>query len=95
MTTDLKAAHYVLFNSYDYQKLTMVRNFIRNLFGSGAFLLFIIVGYLIMTSLRFYIGLLSVEGDEHKHQVRFLFYDEIHVLFAKPLSYTTNTSARF
>ena len=48
-----------------------------------------------MTSLRFYIGLLSVEGDEHKHQVRFLFYDEIHVLFAKPLSYTTNTSARF
>ena len=44
MTTDLKAAHYVLFNSYDYQKLTMVRNFIRNLFGSGVFLLFINCG---------------------------------------------------
>ena len=28
-----------------------------------------------MTLLLFYIGLLSVEGDEHKHLVRFLFQD--------------------
>ena len=28
-----------------------------------------------MTLLLFYIGLLTVEGDEHKHQVRFLFQE--------------------
>jgi hypothetical protein len=28
-----------------------------------------------MTLLLFYIGLLNVEGDEHKHQVRFLLQD--------------------
>ena len=28
-----------------------------------------------MTLLTFYIGLLIVDGDEHKHQVRFLFQD--------------------
>jgi hypothetical protein len=28
-----------------------------------------------MTSLLLYIGLLSVEGDEHKHQVRSFFQD--------------------
>ena len=72
MTTDLKAAHYVLFSNYDYPKPEVVRNILRELFGSGAFC-FINLNWGVMTSLPFYIGLLSVEGDEHKHQVRFLF----------------------
>ena len=36
-------------------------------------------GYLDDVATILYIGLLSVEGDEHKHQVRFFFRD----LFAK------------
>ena len=37
MTTDLKAANYVLFNNYDYPKPETVKNIMRRLFGSGAF----------------------------------------------------------
>ena len=37
MTTDLKAAHYVLFNSHDFPKPELIRKFIEGLFGSGAF----------------------------------------------------------
>ena len=37
MTTDLKAANHVLFNSYDYPKSEIFRRIIRGLFGSGAF----------------------------------------------------------
>ena len=40
MTTDLKAAHHVLFNTYDYPKPEVVRKIMRGLFGSGAFLLY-------------------------------------------------------
>ena len=40
MTTDLKAAHYVLFNSYDYPKPKVLRNIFRELFGSGTCLLY-------------------------------------------------------
>ena len=37
MTTDLKATHHILFNSYDYRKSELVRRISRKLFGSGAF----------------------------------------------------------
>ena len=37
MTTDLKAARHVLFNSYDYPKSEVLRRVARTLFGSGAF----------------------------------------------------------
>ena len=37
MTTDLKAANYVLFNSYDYPKPEVDKYGLRKLFGSGAF----------------------------------------------------------
>ena len=37
MTTDLKANHYILFNSYDYQKPQLSSYIIRQLFGDGAF----------------------------------------------------------
>ena len=37
MTTDLKAVHHVLFNSYDYPKPFMVKNILSELFGNGAF----------------------------------------------------------
>ena len=70
MTTDLKAAHYVLFNSYDYPKSEIFRRIVRGLFGSGAFCR-INWGGTLMTLLLLCIGLLSAEGDEHKHQVRF------------------------
>ena len=36
MTTDLKAINYLLFNSYDYQKLVVTQTF-RGLFGNGTF----------------------------------------------------------
>ena len=90
MTTDLKAANYVLFNSYDFQKPEVVRGIIRGLFGSGAFCC-IIWRILMMTLLLFLIGLLSVEGDQHRHQVRVFFFSKfVH----EPLSNTTS-SARF
>ena len=73
MTTDLKATHYVLFNSYDYPKPEVARNIIRGLFGNGAFYCINRGGDTLTTLLLFYIGLVSVEGDEHKHQVRLLF----------------------
>ena len=69
MTTDLKANHYILFNSYDYQKPQVSSYIIRQLFGDGAsssyISLFMTHGYLI----SLYKGLLSAEGDRHKHQV--------------------------
>ena len=37
MSTDLKAANYVLFNSYDYPKPELMRFGLRKLFGSGVF----------------------------------------------------------
>ena len=37
MTTDLKAANYVLFNNYDYPKPEVIRSGFRELFGSGTF----------------------------------------------------------
>ena len=43
-----------------------------------------------MTLILSYIGILTAEGNEHKHQVRFLFPH----LFAK-LLFNTITSARF
>jgi hypothetical protein len=43
-----------------------------------------------MTLLLFCIGLLVVEGDEHKHQVRFLCPD-----FVRELLSNTTSSARF
>ena len=76
MTTDLKAANYVLFNSYDFQKPEVVRGIIRGLFGSGAFCC-IIWRILMMTLLLFLIGLLSVEGDQHRHQVRLFFFQDL------------------
>ena len=72
MTTDLKAAHHVLFNSYDYPKVEVIRHVSRQLFGNGAFLLYNLKNTL-MTLLL--LGLLNVEGDEHKQQVRFLLQD--------------------
>ena len=36
MTSDLKAAHHVLFNSYDYPKVEVIRHVSRGLFGNGA-----------------------------------------------------------
>ena len=71
MSTDLKAANYVLFNSYDYPKPEVMRFGLRKLFGSGVFCCVRNLGNTLMTLLLFYTGLLSVEGDEHKHQVRF------------------------
>ena len=37
MTTDLKAVHHVLFNSYDYVKPDVIRYILSEIFGSGAF----------------------------------------------------------
>ena len=37
MTTDLKAAQHVLFNSYNYLKPKVIRGILIDLFGSGAF----------------------------------------------------------
>ena len=74
MTTDLKAVHYVLFNNYDYQKPEVGQRVIRILVGNGVFCC-ITWGDTLMTLLLFYIGLVNVEGDEHKHQVQFLFQD--------------------
>ena len=71
MTTDLKAVHHMLFNSYDYPKTKLLRHVSRELFGNGA-LCSISLG---IHLLPFYIGLLIVEGDEHKDQVRFCFKD--------------------
>ena len=74
MTTDLKATNYMLFNSYDYPKTKIIRNMIRILFGNGAFKFCCINrGIILMSLLLFYLGIISVEGDEHKNQVRFLF----------------------
>jgi hypothetical protein len=39
MTTDLKAANYVLFNNYDYPKPEVFRNGLRTLLGNGAFVI--------------------------------------------------------
>jgi hypothetical protein len=91
MTTDLKAAHHVLFNCYDYPKTEVIRNDPRGSFGNGAYYC-IRLGNTLTTLLLLCIGLLLVEGDEHKHQVRFqvLFLDFVREL----LSNTTN-SARF
>ena len=88
MTTDLKAANYVLLNSYDYPKPELLRFGLSELFGSGAFYC-MNWRKTLMTLLLFSIGLLTVEGDEHKHQVLFV-SRFVHEL----LSNTTN-SARF
>ena len=37
MTTDLKAAHHVLFNIYDYPKTKVVKYMIGRLVGNGLF----------------------------------------------------------
>ena len=76
MTTDLKATNYVLFNNYDYPKPEMVKNIMRRLFGSGAFFCtnWGIPCWCYYYSV-FYIGLLCVDGDEHKHQVGLLLQD--------------------
>ena len=74
MTTDLKAAHYVINNNYDYIKVKVLRKISRRLFGKGAFCC-INWGDNIMTIVLLHIGLLNAEGDEHKKQVRFLLQD--------------------
>ena len=43
-----------------------------------------------MTLLLFYVGLLSVEGDQHKHQVRFFVKICVHELLSN-----TTSSAKF
>ena len=74
MTTDLKAAHYVLFNSYDFPKPNVLRNIFRELFGSGTCLLYKLGDTInLVTLLLFYIGILTAEGHEHKLQVSFCF----------------------
>ena len=60
----------MLFNSYDYPKTEVIRHVSRELFGSGGFCLY--KSRDLMTLLPFHIGLLIVEGDEHKQQVSFL-----------------------
>ena len=71
MTTDLKVIHHVLFNCYDYPKTMLLRHVFRTLFGNGGLCCI----NLTMPLQLFYIGLLNAEGDEHKHQVQFLFQD--------------------
>ena len=73
MTSDVKAVHHVLFNSYDYPKPEVIRYILSGFFGSGAFCC-MNWGDIVMT-FYIYIGVLTVEGDEHKHQVRIFFLD--------------------
>ena len=68
MTTDLKANNYILFNSYDYQKIRAVNYIFRQIFGNGTFPHINCGTSSLMT--LFCIGLVVVEGDVHKHQVR-------------------------
>ena len=58
MTTDLKAANYVLFNSYDYLKPEVIKYGLRELFGSGAFCYISWGDTLMMLVVLFYTGLL-------------------------------------
>ena len=87
MTTDLKAAHHVLFNNYDYPKPKVIKYIIGRLFGSGAFCCIIWGPFDDVTTI---LGLLTVEGDEHKHQVRFLVSG-----FVRELLSNKTSSARF
>ena len=59
MRTNLTAAHYVLFNNYDYPKPATAR-----------FLLYNLRRYLDDVT---NIGIITAEGNEHKNQVGFLF----------------------
>ena len=71
MSTDLTAAHYVLFNYYDYPKPTKVRKIIRALFGSGGTCFFLLYNLSEICLDVVNIGVLIAEGDEHKNQVGF------------------------
>ena len=86
MTTDLKAAYHVFFNSYDYPKPQVIKYLMSSVIGNGPFCC--INSKLrdsLMTLLFVYLGILSVEGDEHKHQVRspagFFWFQDLFVNF--------------
>ena len=82
MNTDLTAAHYVLFNNYDYPKPAMVRKIIRGLFGSGTcFLLYNLRRYLDGVNIR----IITAEGNEHKNQVGFLFQRFVRELLSNTI----------
>ena len=79
MTTDLKAINYIIFNAYDYQKPELIAFTFRQMFGSGVYSQWIFFWLMIILNK----GLLSVEGDAHKHQVR-LFLNNILDIFSNP-----------
>jgi hypothetical protein len=66
----------VLFNLYDYPKSAVVKYITGKVFGRGPFLLY---NFKLEDTLMtlFYIGLLTLEGDEHKHQVGFFLFQDL------------------
>lgn len=65
---DTKALNHVLVNSYDYQKSDATRYDLSRMVGTGTYDLPQVPLYYLL-KWHWKLGLLVVEGDEHKHQV--------------------------